>query len=197
MSVESPPELPDDSSYENQGYFLEVALLKSQIREVVNFQVLPGDCLINADGSGKLAAKARAVLTIGVKHLTEGRPSNEFLAFVGRSIQAMLIGQEPSLDHAFRLVLQAHRPTKDPYADPAILKYLDVIGEHLGSQRSEQTPEQSKKALKNAQIEAINAAYEVRHGASPKDHETRTIDKEAIKKRKASLRNELSRLGHY
>jgi hypothetical protein len=180
----------DDYAPEDAGYFLEVQFLKHEIKELVRYEVKPGD--------GDLLSKARRVLEIGAKHIAEGRPSDEFLQFVAFSIIKTLNGDEPTLDRAFRLEGRNQRPNKDPYSDPAINAYLDAMQKcELNAVDSDQTPIQYERALRDAQGKAIDAAYTVRWGTTPQNDKARGIDTESIKKRRASIRKTVKDLGHY
>lgn len=178
-------------------YFLEVSLLKIQIKELVAFRVMPGDFSLDDDGSGSLAAKARNVLATGAKHIIEGRPSPDFLTYVANAINATLTKKERSLDRAFRLEHRPQRPQEDPYADPAIQEYLNVMGKNQAAWSACETLDQRKKFIIRAQSRAIDQAYTVRYQITPEADKARGVDAESIKKRKASLRDALATLGHY
>lgn len=180
----------DDALSEDAGYFLEVMLQKIEIKELLKYEVKPGD--------GSLIAKAQRVLETGAKHIAEGRPSEEFLRFVAYSIIKTLTGEEPSLDSAFRLENRPQRPNEDPYSNPAILKYLEVMGKQFAEfDGSDLTPGQRQKALNAQQRKAIDAAYEAKFGITPQADKKRGTNEESIRKRKTSIKDTLAYLGNY
>lgn len=174
---------PDNDS----EYFLECELLKIEISELVKREVRSGD--------GSLVEKARRVLAVGAKHLKQGRPSAEFLKYLELGIVSVLTAREQSLDGAFRLK-NSGRPQKDPYADPAIIKYLEHMGEFFAS-CDVFDPAQQGKRLVTAQRKGIDLAYEIAQGVTPQEHKKQGFSIETIKKRKDVLRDTLRDLGHY
>ncbi len=171
-------------------YFLDVELLKFSIKELISYKLSPGDISLNE--------KARWVLETGAKHIAEGRPSIEFLQFIAYALARTLNGDEPSLDHAFRLKARNRRPTKDPYADPAVIAYLAQMKEYsCRTTDSNLTQAEATRSLKKAKKNAIDKAYEARWGATPQSHKIEKINLTDIDGRKRSIRSTLKKLGHY
>jgi hypothetical protein len=100
----------------------ELRILNGAIPELVRHEVFPGD--------GDLPTKARRVLELGAKHISEGRPAPVFLQYVASSINAYLNGEETSLDSAFRLKNKKHRPKADAFEDDAIVAYIDAMEDY-------------------------------------------------------------------
>lgn len=100
---------------EDEKYAIELSFLQDATIELINRQVMPGD--------GNLVNKAKMVLEMGVRHISAGRQSPDFLGFAAYCISRTLSGDEPSLDSAFRLKNKKHRPQKDPLEDAAIVAF--------------------------------------------------------------------------
>lgn len=181
--IESFSEL-ESHAEEDAAFWLECRWLENEIRELLHYQVTPGD--------GTLNAKAKRVLEVGVKHIAEGHPSELFLQFVVYAITRTLNGQEKSLDHAFRLARPPRRPKKDPYQDPAILAALEHIHmKHFGNEASA-----AKVCAETVRAEAVDKAYTVRWKHTPEKAKKNKINSDSLSKRRKSLEKTLSRLGY-
>lgn len=174
---------------DDAAYFLEAVALEASIRELVRYEVKPGD--------GDLPTKARWVLETGARHIAEGRPTDAFLRFVAYAINTALNSKRPSLDRAFRLKSPAHRPESDPYTDEAIQKGLDLLYQETAQLDGQRLDSKAReKALVAIRRKVIDAAYTVRWKDSPDEHKANGIDPESIKKRRNTLRKTFQRLGN-
>jgi hypothetical protein len=164
----------------DHAYELECMWLKIEIEELNRRNVKAGD--------EDLPSKARRVLEMGAKHLAQGRPSMELMAWFSTVILHRLNGNEPSLDHAFRLENPPHRPKKDPYSDAAIKAALG----HIRKAGLDLTAAQHR-IVRN---EALDIAYTTRWGATPTEHTTKGIDAETIRSRRRTIGKTLATLGY-
>jgi hypothetical protein len=163
----------------DHAYLLECKWLESEIKELNRRDVNPGD--------GDLPSKAKRVLEMGARHISEGRPSTTFMQWVAVSILRTLNGKEHRLDHAFRIENPSNRPKKDPYSDPAIKAALAHLYEqsHLDSLNAD-----------SVRKEALDIAYAVRWKNTPERHKALGVEAETIRSRKRGLDGTLRKLGH-